>query len=189
MKRLFMALMVLCVSILLLGCGKEEGKLADKYTFGSQVLQEGKSQITLALPFELKRVNAPVEAGKTAGLVSYGGNNKYVNVLVVAQVPTLGANLPTADQAAQNALNALHKSTQISDLKNKVQDVKLEGLTAKKIALSYGEQKDKLGVIQYIFTHEGTLWNVIYQYRVEEKESTMLIKEMEDKIKATKKEG
>ena len=175
---------VLGVSLLTLaGCGSTN--VMDTYSFGNQVIQDGQSEITIALPYEMGRTSETLNK-EGYPLVAYGSISNHIMINVEGIQAAPNKPLPTIAQYTEQ------KRAEFQGLGGtvNVEAVDLNGVPAQHISGSYYGNKLQLSFSQYIFEDKGVLWKITYQYPTDDQVGADISKEIQHKIYVTqKKEG
>jgi len=170
------------------GCGSDN--VLDKYSFGNQVIKASNSEVIIPSPFELG-YNSTITATKKGDPIdSYAGSNSKVLVNVEAYLPT-GKPQQTPQGLINDELNAMKSVQNFKIVKSESTNIMLSGIPALKQTITFIGQNDmKFSLLQYVFTDNDVLWNIVYQYRTDDAEGQSIVDYVADKIQVThKKEG
>lgn len=185
MKRLIILVSVL-VTVLLGGCASSD--VMDTYSFGSQVIQSGKSEVTVTLPFEIGK-DTKVKADENGyPLAFYANMDKHFFVAVRAISTESAKSLPTPQIAMQQEIERLRAVQGVSDITVKEESVTIDSVPMQKAVVTFRNQSQPISLLQYTFTDKGVLWSIGYRYRTNDETGVAISKFIEDKIQVTKAE-
>lgn len=175
--RGLLAVGLLCTSLLLSGCSND---VDSQFIFGKNRIHCDNQTITITTPFELISNGKQVDLGaRNASKVNAEGHNNHMQIIVVGDQSTVKHNETTL---TAEALNMLKNNESVTNLKEKAEEVIINGIHAKLLTFSFTEtgrgQSTDLTVKEYIFTQNDTVWRVIYQYRTNDPTG----KELTDKV-------
>lgn len=185
MRRILSIFLLIFSLFLLGGCSSNmQEKLMADYSFGHQSFGTGNSRITMFMPFAIGQSKGEpwmsVFANKIYQNVQFQGSDSRISIIVMGEKKEKDSlNL---DEMAKNATNNLKYSASIKNFKSSIEKVKISGVEARKISMTYDQNEYKLGVIQYIFFDKDVLWEVIYLYKTNEPESVALVDYVVGKI-------
>lgn len=187
MKKILLLLSILVV-VIVSGCGSDN--VLDKYSFGNQVIKVSNSEVTIPSPFELGYNSTITATKKGDPIKSYAGTNNKVLVNVEAYLPN-GKPQQTPQSLVDDEINAMKNVQNFKVVKSESTTIMLSGTPALKQTITFIGQNDmKFSLLQYIFTDNDVLWNIVYQYRTDDAEGQAIVDYVTDKIQVThKKEG
>ena len=155
LSAVLMVVLLSAIGLSLAGCGKES--LDDEFIFGKNRVHCENSTITLSTPFEI------ISEGKQVDLVGRGEEK------VVKEAPAILQNNPSVSR-----LKVENKTFSLGDTKANVLNFTF--------AETDKSRTTDLSVREYIFTYQGVVWRVIYQYRTGDATGKALADRVEGKI-------
>ena len=169
LSAVLMVVLLSAIGLSLAGCGKES--LDDEFIFGKNRVHCENSTITLSTPFEIISEGKQVDlVGRGEEKVSAEGHNEHLQILVTGNQVSSDEN---EEKLVKEAPAILQNNPSVSRLK-------VENKT-----FSLGDTKGRttdLSVREYIFTYQGVVWRVIYQYRTGDATGKALADRVEGKI-------
>ena len=166
------------------GCGSTN--VMDTYSFGHQVIQAGQSEITIALPYEMGKSTTTLVSNDGYPIDIYASMTKHILIEVETRKPAADKALPTVDEFIGKSVSEFKKINGNVKLEN----IDLGTVPTKKLVATYENQGIKYSFLQYVFMDHSVLWNIIYQYPLEDQVGADISKQIENKIQVTqKKEG
>lgn len=186
-KRLALACLLSLGLVTAAGCGSSN--VLDTYSFGHQVIQDGPSEINVALPFEIGVDRMATVDKETGNPISvHIGSTEHVLAMITGMQAGPGKTLASVDEYALHAMSLYVASGGTANQET----VNLDGgASAKKITGSlYLQNGQENRFLQYVFIDNNVLWNIVYQYPVGDEVGAQVVQYIEDKIQVTpKKEG
>ena len=155
LSAVLMVVLLSAIGLSLAGCGKES--LDDEFIFGKNRVHCENSTITLSTPFEI------ISEGKQVDLVGRGEEK------LVKEAPAILQNNPSVSR-----LKVENKTFSLGDTKANVLNFTF--------AETDKSRTTDLSVREYIFTYQGVVWRVIYQYRTGDATGKALADRVEGKI-------
>lgn len=183
MRNKIMGLVLFCTVFFFSGCGTSPDNIGEHYSFGTQVIHEGQSEIELGLPFEIGKLPDSFDKEKSGTQVTYAGNDGHVNVVVIGEKVPLFSELALVDMAVQKNISGLENNPKVFRLQVEVEDISLQGTFAKKAHISYEEGRKAYKVVQLFVLHRDMLWRLIYQYHADDAVGEAVVKQVEGKVR------
>lgn len=163
-KNIMVAIGLFGLAMLPAGCGNS---LDDQFVFGKNRIHCNGATITVATPFEMASDGKLVDlADKQASKVNAEGHNGHIQILVTGNQVTSDTNEANLVASAEKILQ---NNSHLKNLQSSKKDVTIGNVKGTSLSFQFTEEgKGKatdLSVEEYIFTHQNTVWRVIYQYR------------------------
>lgn len=182
-KRSLITVLLGASLLMMAGCGTQN--VMDTYSFGNQVIHSGKSEITIALPYEMGK-SPQSESNDGYPMDLYGANSAHIMIQVQALQALPNKPLPTVDDYVKG------RESEFASLAATIttEQIDLNGVPATKITGTFPGQNRQNSISQYVFINEGVLWNITYVYPTDDQVGADISKEIQNKIYVTqKKEG
>ena len=174
LSAVLMVVLLSAIGLSLAGCGKES--LDDEFIFGKNRVHCENSTITLSTPFEI------ISEGKQVDL-SAEGHNEHLQILVTGNQVSSDEN---EEKLVKEAPAILQNNPSVSRLKVENKTFSLGDTKANVLNFTFAEtdksRTTDLSVREYIFTYQGVVWRVIYQYRTGDATGKALADRVEGKI-------
>ena len=185
-KRIIIACLLGIIVLIGISVAMSRNSALDTVSYGHQVIQAGHSEINIALPFE---IGGPQQLESDNGYVvdTYQAPTQHIIIDIEAWQPGRDPTLPTVE-ANVKELTHRFELNGVTDLVTK--DVQLEGASAVRMEGTYRSRGLTYRFYQYAFESNGVLWNILYQYPVDDTIGADIVQQIQDHIQVIpKKEG
>lgn len=182
LSAVLMVVLLSAIGLSLAGCGKES--LDDEFIFGKNRVHCENSTITLSTPFEIISEGKQVDlVGRGEEKVSAEGHNEHLQILVTGNQVSSDEN---EEKLVKEAPAILQNNPSVSRLKVENKTFSLGDTKTNVLNFTFAEtdksRTTDLSVREYIFTYQGVVWRVIYQYRTGDATGKALADRVEGKI-------
>lgn len=185
MKR-FLIGATLGMVLLVSGCGSTN--VLDNYSFGNKVIDVGQSEVIVASPFDMGKLETITSNDKGQPVVAYENMDQNFIVSVTATQASAGEPLPTIEQAVESNRQFFVKRID-EKVAWKSEVTQIDGVRAIHSSVTYMNKNQKTSLSQYTFINRGVLWNITYQHGAANQAGSDIMKRVDGHIQITKKEG
>lgn len=184
--KCFLVSATLGILVLVSGCGSTS--VLDTYSFGNKVIDVGQSEVIVASPFDMGKLETIKTNDKGQPVVAYENMDSNFIVSITATQASVGEPLPTVEQSVEaNKQFFVKKIDEKVDWKT--ESVMIDGVKGLHSTATYMNRNQKTSLSQYTFINHGVLWNITYQYGSANQAGADIAKRVDGQIQITKKEG